>query len=214
MSLAVLASGNGSNLQALLGAAALGQIPEVALVIANQPCRALERAAEAGVPGQLIPHQDYRTREDFDGALVEAIQGAGANLICLAGFMRLLTPILLRAFPGRVLNIHPSLLPAFPGLHAQRQALNAGARISGCSVHFVDAGTDTGALIAQAAIAIRADDTEATLSARILAEEHRLYPAAVDRVARGAVRLEDGRAVFDPDLWQNDPNAALRSPPI
>jgi phosphoribosylglycinamide formyltransferase-1 len=214
MSLAILASGNGSNLEALLDASARREIPEIALVIANLPCRALERARSASVPTRLIPHQEFASREAFDRALLEAVRGAGADLICLAGFMRLLTPALLDPFQGRVLNIHPSLLPAFPGLHAQRQALAAGVRVAGCSVHFVDAGTDTGAIIAQAVVPVLASDTEESLSERILAQEHRIYPAAVGWVARGKVRIEAGRAVADPGLWPANPAAgALTSPP-
>jgi phosphoribosylglycinamide formyltransferase 1 len=214
MSLAILASGNGSNLTALLEASHRGEIPEVALVIANQPCRAIERAIAASVPARVIPHAEFASREDFDRALLEAVRSAGADLICLAGFMRLLTPTMLDAFPGRVMNIHPSLLPAFPGLHAQRQALAAGVRLAGCSVHFVDRGTDTGALIAQAAVRVLASDTEATLSERILAQEHRIYPAAVGWVARGNVHLVAGRVVADPELWTGTSAAGvLHSPP-
>jgi phosphoribosylglycinamide formyltransferase-1 len=142
------------------------------------------------------------------------VRGAGADLICLAGFMRLLTPALLTPFQGRVLNIHPSLLPAFPGLHAQRQALAGGVRVAGCSVHFVDAGTDTGAIIAQAAVPVLASDTEESLSERILAQEHRIYPAAVGWVSRGSVRLEGGRAVAAAGLWPAGAAAGvLTSPP-
>ncbi len=214
MSLAILVSGTGSNLQALLDAAQRGEIPKVALVIGNLPCRALERAAAASVDTRLIPHGDFSSREDFDRALLAAVREVGADLICLAGFMRLLTPALLDPFQGRVLNIHPSLLPAFPGLHAQRQALAAGARLAGCTVHFVDSGTDTGAIIAQVAVPILAGDTEESLSERILAQEHRLYPAAVGWVARGSVRLEAGRAVADAALWPTGAaRGALPSPP-
>lgn len=209
MSLALLASGSGSNVQALLDAAAAGTLPQVALVLANVPCRALERAAQAGVPSQLLPQQDYHSREAFDAALAQSVRDAGADLVCLAGFLRLLTPTFLGAFPGRVLNIHPSLLPAFPGLHAQRQALAAGVRLAGCSVHFVDPGTDTGALIAQAAVPVLPGDDEQALSARILNAEHRLYPAAAGWVAQGHVWLEAGRALFAPHLTAA---GALHSP--
>ena len=213
MSLAIFASGNGSNLQALLDASTRGRVPEVALVIANVPCRALERAAAAGVAHRLVSHKDHTSREAFDAALVAAVREAGADLVCLAGFMRLLTPTFLGPFAGRVLNIHPSLLPAFPGMHAQRQALEAGARLAGCSVHFVDAGTDTGPLIAQAAVPVLPDDTEETLSARILAQEHRLYPAAVGWVAAGAVRQEGKRAAFAAGV-AFDPGLALATPAV
>lgn len=213
MSLAVLASGSGSNLQALIDAARRSTLPPIALVVANVPCKALERAADAGVEGRLIPHQDYRTRADFDAALLSAVRDAGADLVCLAGFMRLLTPTFLTPFAGRVLNIHPSLLPAFPGLHAQRQALHAGVRLAGCSVHFVDAGMDTGPLIGQAAVPVLPGDSEESLSLRILAQEHRLYPAAASWVASGAVRLEAGRATFSESLVSAQ-NASLLAPPV
>jgi phosphoribosylglycinamide formyltransferase-1 len=213
VSLAVFASGSGSNLQALLDAATTGQVPPIALVVANVPCRALERAAAAGVAQKLVPHQDYATRDAFDAALVTAVREAGADLICLAGFMRLLTPTFLTPFAGRVLNIHPSLLPAFPGMHAQRQALEAGARLAGCSVHFVDAGTDTGPLIAQAAVPVLPDDTEGTLTTRILAQEHRPYPSAVRWVASGLIRQEGKRTVFArASATAFDESAALLSP--
>jgi phosphoribosylglycinamide formyltransferase-1 len=212
MSLAVFASGSGSNLQALLDAAARGSIPKIALVVANVPCRALERASEAKVAARLIPHADFPSREAFDTALVAAVLEAGADLVCLAGFMRLLTPTFLTPFAGRVLNIHPSLLPAFPGMHAQRQALAAGVRLAGCTVHFVDAGTDTGPIVGQAAVPVLADDTEESLSGRILAQEHRLYPAAVAWVASGAVRQVGKQATFSgPPV---DPTLALSSPRI
>ncbi len=196
MTLAVFVSGNGSNLQSLLDAAAGGVIPRVALVVGNVPCKGLERANAAGIDARLIPHGSFPSREAFDAALVQAVRGAGADLVCLAGFMRVLSSTFLEPFAGRVLNIHPSLLPAFPGLHAQRQALEAGVRVAGCTVHFVDPGVDTGPILAQAAVPVLPTDTEETLGARILAQEHRLFPAAVAWLATGAVRQEGHRAVF------------------
>ena len=179
--LGVLASGSGSNLKAILDACASGSFPaRVAVVIANVPtARALSRAREAGVPAVLLPHAGASSREGYDGQLVKVLHEHEVELVCLAGFMRLITPVLLRAFENKILNIHPSLLPAFPGLHAARQALAAGARVSGCTVHLVDAGTDTGPILLQAAVPVLDDDDEETLAARILVQEHRAYPRAI-----------------------------------
>jgi len=195
---AVFCSGTGSNLQAILDARAAGHLPwPVALVLSNKAdAPALERARRAGVPTVVVAQRDHATRDALDDAMARAVTDAGADWIALAGFMRLLTPRFLAQFPDRVLNIHPSLLPAFPGLHAQRQALRHGVKLAGCTVHFVDEGCDTGAIIAQAAVPVLGDDDEAALSARILVEEHRLYPAVLRAVAEGRVRLSrlDGRA--------------------
>jgi phosphoribosylglycinamide formyltransferase-1 len=197
--LGVLVSGGGTNLQALLEACARPDYPaEVALVLSNVPTAgALERARKAGVPAQVVDHKAFGARADFEQALGEALAAAGVEVVCLAGFMRLLSADLLGRYPGRVLNIHPSLLPAFPGLHAQRQALERGVKVAGCTVHFVDAGMDTGPILAQAAVPVLPGDDEASLSARILQEEHRLYPLAVKLVATGAVRLEGRRVVTE-----------------
>jgi phosphoribosylglycinamide formyltransferase-1 len=197
--LGVLVSGGGTNLQALLDACTRPDYPaEVALVLSNVPTAgALERARKAGVPSKVVDHKAFGARADFERALGEALAAAGVELVCLAGFMRLLSADLLGRYPGRVLNIHPSLLPAFPGLHAQRQALERGVKVAGCTVHFVDAGMDTGPILAQAAVPVLPGDDEASLSARILQEEHRLYPLAVKLVATGAVRLEGPRVVTE-----------------
>ncbi len=152
-------------------------------------------AEQAGVPTRVLPHRDYPDRESYDAALVAALREHGVDTVALAGFDRLLTPVFLRAFPGRVVNVHPALLPSFPGLHAQRQALEYGARITGVTVHFVDEQMDHGPIIAQAAVPVLDDDDEETLSQRILAEEHRLYPLALQRLARGELRLS-GRRVL------------------
>ena len=195
--LGVLVSGGGSNLQALLDACARPDFPaEVALVVSNVPTAfALERARKAGVPTRVLEHKAFGSRADFDVALGEALAAAGVGWVCLAGFMRLLGADFLGRFPGRVLNIHPSLLPAFPGLHAQRQALERGVKLAGCTVHFVDPGMDTGPILAQAVVPVLPGDDEAALSARILQQEHRLYPLAVRLVVTGAARWEDGRVV-------------------
>jgi len=195
--LGVLVSGSGSNLQALLDACARPDFPaEVAVVVSNvSTAFALERARKAGVPAVVLDHKAFGSRVDFEKALAETLVLAGVEWVCLAGFMRLLGADFLGRFPGKVLNIHPSLLPAFPGLHAQKQALERGVKLAGCTVHFVDPGMDTGPIIAQAVVPVLPEDDEAALSARILREEHRLYPLVVKLAATGAVRLQSGRAV-------------------
>lgn len=182
--IAVLASGGGSNLQALLDAD-LGP-GRVVCVVCNVPgARALERAADAGVEGLLIDHKGYANRAAFDAAVVDALRARDVEWVVLAGFMRVLSPTFLDAFGGRTVNIHPALLPAFPGLHAQRQALEAGVKVAGCTVHLVDAGVDTGPILAQTAIPVLPTDDEAALSRRILREEHRLLPGVVRAIAAG-----------------------------
>lgn len=195
--LGVLVSGSGSNLQALLDACARPDFPaEVAVVVSNVGTAfALERARKAGVAAVVVDHKAFGSRADFEKALVDTLVSAGVEWVCLAGFMRLLGVDFLGRFPGRVLNIHPSLLPAFPGLHAQRQALERGVKLAGCTVHFVDPGMDTGPIIAQAVVPVLPGDDEAALTARILKEEHRLFPLVVKLVTTGAVRLEGGRVV-------------------
>jgi phosphoribosylglycinamide formyltransferase 1 len=192
LKLAVLVSGGGTNLQAILDAIESGVLDaKVALVLSNKPgAFALERARVAGVPTQVISHRDFPTREAFDGAVVEALRGHDAEWVVLAGFMRIVTNVLLDAFPHRVINVHPALLPAFPGAHAQADALAYGVRVTGCTVHLVDAGTDTGPIIAQAVVPVRDDDTLETLTARLLAEEHVLLPAVLQSVAEGRVTVE------------------------
>lgn len=190
--LGVLASGSGSNLQALLDACAAGALQaQVAVVICNVAgARCLERARDAGVPAVLLPHQGLK-REEYDTKLVAVLQAHGVELVCLAGFMRIITAVLLRAFPDRVLNIHPALLPSFPGMHGARQALQAGVRVAGCTVHFVDEGTDTGPILVQAAVPVLPDDTEESLQARIHAQEHKAYVRAVRLVLLDAVEIVD-----------------------
>jgi phosphoribosylglycinamide formyltransferase 1 len=195
MRIGVLASGTGSNLQAILDGCAARTIPaEVAVVICNVPgAKALQRAEAAGVPAVLLPHQKFPDREEFDRELVRTLQRHRVDLLCLAGFMRLIGPLLLQAFHDRILNIHPSLLPAFPGLHAVRQALAAGVRVAGCTVHVVDEGTDTGPILIQAAVPVLDSDTEETLAARILVQEHRCYARAIALWAEGRVQIEGRR---------------------
>ena len=210
--LGVLVSGSGSNLQALLDACARPDFPaEVAVVVSNVPTAfALERAKKAGVAAVVLEHKAFGSRPDFEKALVKTLKSAGVEWVCLAGFMRLLGADFLGRFPGRVLNIHPSLLPAFTGLHAQRQALDRGVKVAGCTVHFVDPGMDTGPILAQSAVPVLTGDDEAALSARILAAEHQLYPLAVKLAVTGAVRLEGGRAVSS--VGPSVDAAGLRNP--
>ncbi len=195
-SVGVLVSGSGTNLQALIDASAAGTLgARIAVVLSNKAgAGALERAARAGIVTRVLPHGDHPTREDFDRALVAALREHGVDLVVLAGFMRIVTRVFLDAFPQRVVNVHPSLLPAFPGVDAQAQALAYGVKVAGCTVHFVDGGTDTGPIIAQSAVPVLDTDTVDSLRARILAEEHRLLPAVVGWIAAGRVRV-DGRRV-------------------
>jgi phosphoribosylglycinamide formyltransferase-1 len=196
----VLISGRGSNLQALIDAVTAQDFPaEIALVISNVPdAYGLERARKADIPTLVIRHRDYPARESFDAALDSALREAGVELVCLAGFMRLLGGEFVRAWEGRIVNIHPSLLPAFKGLHVHEQALAAGVRISGCTVHYVIAELDSGPAIVQAAVPIVPGDTPDTLAARVLEAEHRIYPEALRLIAEGRVGLQNGRAVFTP----------------
>jgi phosphoribosylglycinamide formyltransferase-1 len=193
--LGVIASGSGSNLQAIIDRCADGSIDaEIVLVLSNVPgAGALNRAEKAGIATALIDHRAFTERADFDRAVVAALQAAGVDLVVLAGFMRLITSPFIAAFPERIINIHPALLPAFPGLHVQRKALEAGARFSGCTVHFVDGGVDTGPIIIQAVVPILDNDDEASLSARILVQEHRIYPRAIQLIAEGRLRMEGRR---------------------
>lgn len=195
----VLASGTGSNLAALLEASASGSLPaRVAVVICNVPgAGALQKAEAAGVPAICICHRDYPSREAFEAAIQEQLERHGVELVVLAGFMRILGAAFVRSWHGRLLNVHPSLLPAFPGVASHKQALDAGVRITGCTVHLVDEGTDTGPVVAQSAVPILPTDTEATLHARIQVEEHRLLPWAVGLFARGLVRLEGRKVHLD-----------------
>lgn len=205
--LGVLASGGGTNLQAILDACGAGGAArridaEVAVVVSNVPSAgALERARRAGVATQVLPSKGVADREAYDLGLVELLRGHRVDLVCLAGYMRLVTPAFLRAFGPtprsrgcpRVMNIHPGLLPSFPGLHAQRQCVDYGARFAGCTVHFVDEGTDTGPVIAQAVVPVLPEDDDAALAARILVEEHRLYPQAIQWFAAGRLSVEGRR---------------------
>jgi phosphoribosylglycinamide formyltransferase 1 len=194
----VLVSGRGSNLQALMDAAQRGELGgEIAIVISNMAeAPALGRARKAGIPSLFRDHRG-RKREEFDAELLAICHEHGVELVCLAGYMRLLSPGFIRAYRERVLNVHPSLLPAFPGLEAQRQALEAGVKVSGATVHVVDEGLDTGPILMQEAVPVLDTDTVDSLSARILEAEHRIYPRAARAMLEGRVRFEGRRAALE-----------------
>lgn len=192
LKLGVLVSGTGTNLQAILDAIAAGRLAaEVRVVVSNKAgVAALERAERAGVPARVVSHKDFPSREAFDAALVEVLRGAGVQWIVLAGFMRVLTRTFLDAFPWRVVNIHPALLPSFPGVDAQRQAFEYGVKVTGCTVHLVDEGTDTGPIIAQRAVSVLDGDDVERLRQRLLEVEHALLVEVLSRIAGGEVQVD------------------------
>jgi phosphoribosylglycinamide formyltransferase 1 len=193
----VLLSGRGSNFVALADSVAAGRIPdaEIAIVVSNREGAAgIDKAKDRGIPTRVIPSKGLE-REPYDHQVVAVLHQHGVDLICLAGYMRLLSPYFVASFPNRILNIHPSLLPSFPGLESQRQALEYGVKIAGCTVHFVDENLDAGPIVLQAAIPVRDEDTEVTLSERILAEEHRIYSEAVRIVLEGKFKIAGRRVV-------------------
>ncbi len=187
----VLASGRGSNLQAIIDAIEAGKLDcRLAVVVSDRAdARALERARKHGAEAVFLAPKAHGSREAFDQAVLAVLADHRVELVCLAGYMRVLSPTFVSALPGQIMNIHPALLPSFPGLHAQRQALRHGVKISGATVHFVDEGVDTGPIICQAAVPVKEDDTEETLAARILVEEHQLYPRAIRLFAEGRLSL-------------------------
>lgn len=199
LKIGVLASGRGSNLQAIIDASEAGKIDAVVVLVVSDVAEAyaLERARRHGIEAAFIDPSLHTTHEDLDAAVLDLLRKREVELVCLAGYMRLLSPAVVRAYRNRIMNIHPALLPAFPGLHAQRQALQYGAKLSGCSVHFVDEGVDTGPIIIQAVVPVLDDDTEASLSARILTHEHRIYPRAIQLFAEGRLEVR-GRRVYCP----------------
>ena len=212
--IAVLISGSGSNLQAIIDTSEKGEIPcTVGIVISNKAdAYGLVRAKKHGIPTEVVDHRSFPGREEFDAKLVEILRGSGAELVCLAGFMRVLPPVFVRAFPNRILNIHPALLPSFPGTHGPRQALSYGVRFSGCTVHFLDEGVDTGPVIVQAVVPVYDDDTEETLAARILVQEHRIYPMAIRLFFAGKLHLEGRRVKVIgepkiPEFFHRNPDA-------
>ena len=194
----MLLSGRGSNFEALADSVAAGRIPnaEIAIVISNREnAPGIEKARARGIRAEVIPSRGLE-REPYDKLVIAALEEKKVDLVCLAGYMRLLSPAFVAAYRGRILNIHPSLLPAFPGLESQRQAIEHGAKFSGCTVHFVDENLDAGPIILQAAVPIRDDDTPETLSERVLKEEHRIYTEAVRIVLEGRYRMEGRRVLL------------------
>ena len=212
--LGVLASGGGTNLQSIIDSCAEGKLSaEIAVVICNNPdAGALERARKAGIEAVCINHRDFERRSDFDSAVVQRLQSFHIELVVLAGFMRIVGKPFLEAFPQRIINIHPALLPAFPGLHVQQQAIDYGARFSGCTVHFVDDGVDTGPIILQAVVPILQNDTAEELAARILVEEHKIYPRAIQLFAEDRVKIADRKVMIDPPAAQS--SGALHNPSL
>jgi phosphoribosylglycinamide formyltransferase 1 len=201
LAVGVLASGRGSNLQAILDACRAPDFPaRVVVVISDrEQSAALERARAAGVPAVFVNFKDFADREAFSAAIVRELQARSVELVCQAGFMRILSPLYVRAFAGRAMNIHPALLPAFPGLHPQRQALEHGVKVSGATVHFVEDGVDTGPIVLQASVPVEPGDTEDTLAAHILPVEHRLYPQAIRLFADGRLTIEGRKVIVRPE---------------
>jgi len=196
----VLVSGRGSNLQALMDAIAADPAfpAEIVLVISNVAgAYALERAAKAGIATRTIPHKDFPSREAFDAAMDAELRAAGVEIVCLAGFMRLLSTAFTQGWAGSMINIHPALLPSFKGLHTHQRAIDAGVKLHGCTVHLVTPELDDGPILVQAAVPVLADDTADTLAARVLEQEHQAYPLALRLVAEGRVRVEGNRAIVD-----------------
>lgn len=205
----VLVSGSGTNLQSIIDSVDKGLLDaDIRVIISNNPdAYALKRAKRHNIPAVIIEHGHFKEREKFDREMINILRSYSVELVVMAGFMRILSPVFLEAFPMRVMNIHPALLPSFPGLHAQQKAFEYGVKFSGCTVHFVDDGVDTGPVIIQAVVPVYDDDTEETLTARILKEEHRIYPQAIQLYAEGKlevagrkVRLKDNKQVSVPPL--------------
>jgi len=197
LGIGVLVSGSGSNLQSMIDRIEEGCLDaEIKVVISNNPyAYALDRCRKHHIPAVVVRHQDFRTREDFDGQMIDIFKSHQVDLVVMAGFMRVLTPLFLNAFSMKIMNIHPALLPAFPGTHVQQKAIDYGVKFSGCTVHFADEGVDTGPVIIQAVVPVLVDDTADTLAARILKEEHRIYPQAIQFYAEGRIQI-NGRKVF------------------
>ena len=212
LKIGVLVSGSGTNLQSILDSCESDRFAEVAVVISNKAdAYALKRAESKGVPTRVISHKDYPDRAAYDSELINILNEYDVGLVALAGFMRILTGEFLRAFPGRVMNIHPALLPSFPGLEVRQAAIDYGVRFSGCTVHFVDEDVDTGPIIIQAVVPVYPEDSEDELKHRILKQEHKIYPEAIKLFAQGRLRIE-GRKVFidglgkDESQWLTNPS--------
>ncbi|GAB4391921.1 MAG: phosphoribosylglycinamide formyltransferase [Kiloniellaceae bacterium] len=213
MKVGVLISGRGSNLKSLLDACATPGFPaEVVTVISNRPgAGGLDHARAAGIAAEVIDHKNFDGKESFEAAVTAALEGAGVDLLCLAGFMRVVSPGFVRHWQGRMINIHPSLLPLFTGLDTHARALAAGVKLHGCTVHYVNEQVDGGPIIGQAAVPVLAGDDPDSLAARVLAAEHRLYPTCLRLLAEGKVYLEDGKALISRDF---NPSAQIFNPPV
>lgn len=213
LKIGVLVSGSGTNLQAIINSSRTGYLPcEVAVVISDKAdAYALQRADIHGITKYVVSTKAFPNPEAYDSELVKILKEWNVDLVVLAGFMRIVTPVLINAYPHRIMNIHPSLLPAFPGLHIQKKALEYGARFSGCTVHFVDEGVDTGPVIIQAVVPVNDDDTEETLAERILSEEHRIYPYAIKLFAEGRLGV-NGRRVLIKDHPKVE--GVMENPPV
>lgn len=214
VNIGVLVSGSGSNLQAIIDNAEKGLLDaDIRVVVSNNPdAYALKRAERHNIPAAVIEHSDFKEREDFDRKMIDVLRSHSVELVLMAGFMRVLSPMFLKAFPLRIMNIHPAILPSFPGLHAQERAFEYGVKFSGCSVHFADDGVDTGPVIIQAVVPVYDDDTEETLSERILGEEHRIYSQAIQFYAEGKLEVV-GRKVRIKDYKRID-ESYLHNPPL
>jgi phosphoribosylglycinamide formyltransferase 1 len=210
----VLLSGSGTNLQAIIDAIEATKLDaRIQLVLSNRAdAYGLVRAKNHGIATEVLDHKKFASREAFDGAVVEILNSRGVELVVLAGFMRLLSPVFVKAFSNRIMNIHPALLPSFPGLQVQKKAVEHGVRFSGCTVHFVNEDCDEGPIIIQAVVPVFPDDTEETLAARILIQEHRIYPRAIQLYSEGRLRVE-GRKVFVEGLTK-EATQALFQPPL
>lgn len=210
----VLVSGGGSNLQSIIDHTEAGTLDaEIRIVISNNPdALALERCRKHRICSVVVDHRQFDTRESYDRRTISILQSSGVELVVMAGFMRILSPEFFRAFPRRIMNIHPALLPAFPGIHVQRKAVEYGVKFAGCTVHFADEGVDTGPIIIQSVVPVFEDDTADTLSARILKEEHRIYPQAIQYYAEGRIEIQ-GRKVLINNA-QRLTEKALHNPPL
>lgn len=215
LSIGVLASGRGSNLQAIIDAIESKRLSAriVCVISDKNDAQALERARQHGAKAIFLDPRGYDSREDYDQALVECLRSHEVELVCLAGFMRILSPVFVQAFPRQILNIHPSLLPSFPGLKVQRKALEHGVKFSGCTVHFVTEEVDAGPIVIQASVPVQDGDTEESLSERILAEEHKIYPQAIQWIAEGRLSLE-GRRVLLRGEGDEAPGEIVHHPPL
>ncbi len=212
VSLGVLVSGSGSNLQAIIDNIEAGRVSaQIKIIISNVlGVFALERAQKHGIPSLVVSHKEFKKREDYDQKLVEVLKAHGVELVVLAGFMRVVTSVLLRAFPMRVMNIHPALLPSFPGTHVWQAEVDYGVKFAGCTVHFVDEGTDTGPVIIQAVVPVYDDDTADTLNARILKQEHRIFSKAIQLYGEGKLKVEGRRVLVSGEIGRGD--AFLNNP--